>query len=297
MPKFSVVIPTYNRAAALKETIDSVLKQTFDDFEILVVDDGSTDDTKEVVASFSDQRIKFFWIPNSGGPGTPRNIAINNSSSEWLCFLDSDDIWYPSKLEIVDKSISLNPDMDAFCHDQHYLDRSTGKKGIVKCGPFYSDFYRAMLLQKVTIVNSAMTVRKSFLDQQDLRLNEQAEYVSVEDFDLWLRMAFYGAQFNFIHLPLGVNLIHPGNISGFIEKHSKNALFMFREHVFKLQTFDPQKEKLWKKIQSYMFMACAMNHLKELNFVEFNKFLSMSFKIRPLTIGHYLYLKLLKIWL
>lgn len=297
MPRFSVVIPTYNRSAALHEAICSVLQQTFDDYEIFVVDDGSTDNTKEVVASFSDRRIKYLWIPNSGGPATPRNIAIDKSSSDWVCFLDSDDLWYPSKLGIINQNIVAHPEADAFCHDQNYFDRHTGKKGLVRCGPFTDDFYRKMLLFEVTIVNSAMTVRKSFLRHHDLRLNTHPEYVSVEDFDLWLKMAYHGARFHFVHLLLGVNLVHVGNISGFTEKHLRNVLFMFKEHVFKIQKFELDKTKLWKTIQYLTYMRFAINELKELRLTEFKKYFAMSVRISPLAVGHHLYLKLLKMGL
>ena len=106
MPFFSVVVPTYNAGIKLKDTIESVLNQTFDDFELLIMDDGSIDDTKTLVESFSDSRIKYEWKPNSGGPATPRNRGLIASSAPWVSFLDADDIWHPRKLEIVNTSIT-----------------------------------------------------------------------------------------------------------------------------------------------------------------------------------------------
>jgi glycosyltransferase involved in cell wall biosynthesis len=92
MPKVSVIIPTYNSARYLPEAIESVLAQTYRDFEIVVIDDGSTDNTKEVVAPYLD-RIIFLEVPN-GGPAKARNRAIRKSSGEYVAFLDADDIWY-----------------------------------------------------------------------------------------------------------------------------------------------------------------------------------------------------------
>ncbi len=109
MPKVSVIIPTYNSANYLPEAIESVLAQTYKDFEIIVIDDGSTDNTKDVVAPYLD-RIIFSEVPN-GGPARARNRAIRESSSEYVAFLDADDIWYPDKLE---------RQLTVFSENQHY---------------------------------------------------------------------------------------------------------------------------------------------------------------------------------
>ncbi len=99
--KISVIIPTYNRANLLPRAIKSVLDQTFQDFELIVVDDGSTDNTKEVVEKFQkeDSRIKYIWQENSGGPAKPINTGIKNSSGKYIAILESDDEWLPEKLE------------------------------------------------------------------------------------------------------------------------------------------------------------------------------------------------------
>ena len=110
-PFFSVVIPTFNRSPVLKRAIESVLAQSFLDYEILVMDDGSTDDTQAVVESFHDQRICYYWAENSGGPATPRNRGIDAARADWICFLDADDLWYPDKLERVAEEIKRNPDI------------------------------------------------------------------------------------------------------------------------------------------------------------------------------------------
>jgi glycosyltransferase involved in cell wall biosynthesis len=94
-PKVSVIIPTYNRADLLSRAIKSVIAQTYTNWELLVVDDGSTDNTKEVVKEFikKDKRIKYLWEPNSGSPSKPRNFVAKNAKGEYIAFLDSDDEW------------------------------------------------------------------------------------------------------------------------------------------------------------------------------------------------------------
>ena len=101
MPKVSVIIPTYNRADLLPRTINSVLNQTFTDFELFVIDDGSTDNTKEVIESFvkQDSRVKYLWQKNSGEASSPKNTAFKHCTGEYIAYLDHDDEWLPTKLE------------------------------------------------------------------------------------------------------------------------------------------------------------------------------------------------------
>ena len=106
VPRVTVFIPTYNRAGSLRETLDTVLAQTFTDFEVLVMDDGSKDDTAGMVAAIGDPRIRYEWAPNSGGPATPRNRGIEAASADWICFLDADDFWYPDKLGTMARTIA-----------------------------------------------------------------------------------------------------------------------------------------------------------------------------------------------
>ncbi len=98
MPHVSVIIPTYNRARYVTAAIDSVLAQTFTDYEIIVVDDGSTDNTKEVLQSYKD-KIHYIYQPNKG-VSAARNTGIKAAKGEWIAFLDSDDEWLPEKLEM-----------------------------------------------------------------------------------------------------------------------------------------------------------------------------------------------------
>lgn len=97
-PLFSVIIPTYNRANFLKRAIDSVLVQTFKDFELIIVDDGSTDNTKELINLYSDSRIKYIYKKN-GGLNSARNKGLENANGRYIAFCDSDDSWLPLKLE------------------------------------------------------------------------------------------------------------------------------------------------------------------------------------------------------
>jgi len=102
MPEVSVVIPTYNRAGLLPQAINSVLSQDYGDFEIIVVDDGSTDDTQDMVNGLHNNRIRYIRLPeNSGGSSKPRNVGLKATRGKYIAFLDSDDEWLPSFLSTL----------------------------------------------------------------------------------------------------------------------------------------------------------------------------------------------------
>jgi glycosyltransferase involved in cell wall biosynthesis len=103
-PKFSVVIPTYNREKKLRYAIESIIGQRFDDWELVVVDDGSTDRTRHVASSFGDNRVRYIYQENSG-VASARNLAISNVNGEYTAFLDSDDEWFTNHLSVLDEEI------------------------------------------------------------------------------------------------------------------------------------------------------------------------------------------------
>ncbi|GAH83893.1 unnamed protein product, partial [marine sediment metagenome] len=122
----SVIIPTYNRADMVGRAIQSVINQTYQDFEIIIIDDASTDNTREVAREFQERekRIKYFKHEINKGGGAARNTGIKNSKGEYIAFLDSDDEWYPEKLE---KQIEI-------------FNKNDENLGVVYSGVFYIDF-------------------------------------------------------------------------------------------------------------------------------------------------------------
>jgi glycosyltransferase involved in cell wall biosynthesis len=117
MPYFSVVIPTYNRADIISATILSVIKQSHIDWELIIIDDGGSDNTKDVVNSFKDSRIKYFWKSN-GERGAARNFGTQKAKGDYVFFLDSDDILYPTHLQHAFKKIN-ELDHPEFFHSRY----------------------------------------------------------------------------------------------------------------------------------------------------------------------------------
>ena len=212
MPYFSVIIPTYNRVNQLKIAIKSVLNQTFTDFEILVMDDGSDDDTQAMVRSLSDPRIIYEWDVNSGGPARPRNRGIRRASGSWICFLDADDWWTKDKLKTCTDYI--NNDSDFLYHDllivnqtNRFLTRIKTKTRQLK-NPVIID----LLVGGNTISNSSVVVRKKVLDQIN-GVNESVEMIAAEDYNTWLRCSKITDNFIYVPFTLGFYTYHEQGIS------------------------------------------------------------------------------------
>ncbi len=123
---FSIIIPTYNRAGFIAKTINSVLNQTYANFELIVVDDGSTDNTKEIIASIDDKRIKYYWKENAER-GAARNYGIKKAKGDYIFFIDSDDIMLSNHLTTLYQMIKLNPKINFFS-TKYYIERNGIKK-------------------------------------------------------------------------------------------------------------------------------------------------------------------------
>lgn len=211
-PLFSVVIPTYNRAIKLKRAIESVLDQSYDNFEILVMDDGSTDDTSTVVASYDDSRITYIWDKNFGGPSRPRNRGVAIAKGEWVCFLDADDWWAKDKLQVCFDAITEQ--VDFIYHDLEIVTDSPKpfRRKIMKCRQVKTPVLIDLLLKGNTILNSSVVVRRSLLNKIG-GIDESREMIAAEDYNTWLRIARLTDQFKYLPRTLGYYLIHSEGIS------------------------------------------------------------------------------------
>lgn len=266
-PLFSVVIPTYNRRGRLSRTMDSVLKQTFADFELLVMDDGSSDGTREMVESYTDPRIRYEWAPNSGGPAVPRNRGIDMACGDWIAFLDADDFWYPRKLEVVAAAIAELPDVVAVCHNEYRHIETSGERSLLCHGPYEDDFYRVMLTQGNRVSTSAVTVRRDFLAHHGLRFNTSRDYAIVEDYDLWLRIALSGGRYHFIDEPLGEYVIEGDNLTSNFERFHRNRTRLLYDHVFAVQSFEPNRQKLWRTMEVRLAIQSSRELLRKRGFL------------------------------
>ena len=163
---FSVIVPVHNREKLIANALESVLSQRFDGFEVIVVDDGSTDGTADTVRAMSerDGRVRYVLQENAG-PGAARNRGIGEARGKWIAFLDSDDVWEPDKLSNVNAVIDANPEVD-FVHTNWqalYLDGTRSKPRDMK--NFDSLSSKTHLLRSFSLKTSTITIRKDLLDR------------------------------------------------------------------------------------------------------------------------------------
>jgi glycosyltransferase involved in cell wall biosynthesis len=246
----SIVIPTYNHAHFLGRALQSVLDQTYTHWEALVIDNHSQDNTDEVVNSFSDPRIRLFKIHNHGVIAASRNLGMREASGEWIAFLDSDDYWYPGKLEILMAAAAAEDAYDVLSNDELMVDIKTGTKQLSQCGPYQKNFYKVLLIEGNRLSPSAAMVRRELLARHSLAFDESQDYATVEDYDFWLNLARCGARFKFIHEVLGEYVIHETNSSILLARHWKNCETLLHNHVFSIQRFHPSPDRLWELVFS-----------------------------------------------
>jgi teichuronic acid biosynthesis glycosyltransferase TuaG len=185
----SIVIPTYNQASFLSQALKSVTNQTYENWEIIIIDNFSNDDTLDEINKIQDERVRFFQIKNYGLVSKSRNVGIAHARGEWIAFLDSDDIWHPMKLEI---QLFFLDKYDLLCSKM--LDFSGSFCGIFnlisKSNVTVKNISKYRLLAGNPIPNSSVICKASILKKY--KISENRSLIGVEDFDLWMRMANNG---------------------------------------------------------------------------------------------------------
>ncbi|NLN75568.1 MAG: glycosyltransferase [Armatimonadetes bacterium] len=238
MPKVSVIIPTYNRAELLYQAIASVLSQTYGDFELIIVDDGSTDNTRSVVEGIGDDRIRYIWQENQQRC-VARNTGIDAALGDYLAFLDSDDLWLPRKLELQLAALNVHSQARA----------SHGR--CIRMGPNLEYIYPQELLVsddrvRCCDVRETLLVRNIFSSQGVVAHREVFEQAGGfdpalphgEDWDMWIRLSAF-TPFCLVNEPVGIYRVHPGcrtsnpvsTLAGdmiIIEKHRESMTLLMK---------------------------------------------------------------------
>jgi glycosyltransferase involved in cell wall biosynthesis len=194
MPLISVIIPVYNGEKTIRETIESVLNQSFKDFEIIVIDDGSKDATLEVVNSIQDPRLKVFSYPNARQAAS-RNRGFSHSTGEFIAFLDADDLWTPNKLEAQLKALQDNPQAAVAYSWSNCIDETGKFLREASHSTLSGDVYPKLLLCDFLDNGSNPLVRRQALIEAG---SFDESLPPAEDWDMWLRLA---ARYHFVAVP------------------------------------------------------------------------------------------------
>lgn len=207
-PDVSVVIPVYNRESTIKKALRSVLNQTFEDFEVIVVDDGSIDNTQQVVSSIYDPRIKYIRNEKNRGAPVARNRGIKYSRGKYVALLDSDDWWLPEKIEKQVKILDNESKKTGVVYtDLIYKNEDKSKYKILKKGIKKHNIYHELLKRNIVGSCSSVMIRKlCFEDVGYFDIN----LPSFQDMDMWIRLAKV-YDFYYLDEPLVVICKHKKN--------------------------------------------------------------------------------------
>ena len=210
MTKVSVIIPTYNRAELLPLAVKSVLEQTFQDFEIIIVDDASTDNTEEIVNSLSDKRIKYILHETNKGESWTRNTGLKNGKGEYIAWLDDDDEWLSDKLQrqvaILDHS---SKEVGGVYTGQVNIDGTTGRVLSTRLASKRGNLFTELLSGGCYIAPSSLMLRTSCIEKVGWF---DKSIIFGPDTDMWVRIA-KEFQFECIEEPLTKYRIHEKRLS------------------------------------------------------------------------------------
>lgn len=277
-PRVSVIIPTYNGARTLGRAISSVLNQTYGDFELIIVDDGSTDGTSAVVNAIHGDRVKYIRHRVNKGVSAARNTGINEAKGELIGFLDSDDEWLPNKLQKqVDKFDSASARVGLVYGSFLIVDDKT--KAVIlhekatKTGYVYLDQLKANVVGSATPVVRKECFHKVGLFDEDLRVGE--------DWDMWLRVA---EQYEFDCVPDVIAKYYrsPYQVTGNLTRET-DELSKFTEKNRRRLSEHPQ-------ILAFHLKWLGQKHMIQGKYTEAREYFLRAARTKPLDVRLYLHL-------
>ena len=206
-------MPSYQSALFIHNTLQSIIEQTVIPSQVLIIDDGSTDNTCSIIEDFSQRHPEFnieLIKSSHKGPGAARNIGAQRATSEWIAFLDSDDLWFPNKLEMCINAIRENPESNFFCHNETMI-AEDGSTALLDYSRSYSpgkSLPEQLFKTNLFSTSAVVCKRENILEVGGF----DETLSSAQDYELWLRMSPNLSPF-FIKQVLGTYTIREGNIS------------------------------------------------------------------------------------
>jgi glycosyltransferase involved in cell wall biosynthesis len=230
MSLISVIIPVYNRSGLIKESVGSVLGQSYTELEVIVVDDGSTDDTPEKVEDIirSDKRVRLVRLDKNKGAQVARKTGVKAAMGKFIAFLDSDDIWYPEKLKKQLKRFEELGDQVAVVHgDLNIFSEATGEERLYRARKLSGDVYKELLQRPGPLLQCMMIRRSAINDEVDII---DTALVSWQEWDLSINLS-KNHKFAFIDEPLMLYNIHAGDtISKDMLRDIEGYLYIVDKH-------------------------------------------------------------------
>jgi glycosyltransferase involved in cell wall biosynthesis len=259
MPEISIIIPAYNAEKTIVETLASVQAQTFSDWEAIVIDDGSTDNTLNLLKAQKDPRIRVFSCPNAG-VAAARNRGLAEVTGDFVAFLDADDLWTPDKLELQRAALQANPEAGVAYSWNYYQYENLDDSYAETSNRFEGNVYADLLIKNFIQNGSNPLVRKEAIASVGLF---DSTLIGCEDWDYYLQLA---KNWPFVLVPK-VQVIYrqsPGSVSSNIEV-MKHYLLVLINRTFK--TVPKELKHLKNESVSWVYKYAAHYYLKNKGFV------------------------------
>jgi len=263
-PQISVITTAYNAEPFIGETIESILGQTMGDLEFVVVDDGSTDGTADVVESFRDSRLSLVRVKHGGLPAIGRNVAVSHSSAPVIAITDADDISLPTRLEKqiaflkkhTETSLVHTHSYDLLNDEERIAERQCPVEGVM--GP---EEAIVSLLRRNFVRTSSVAIRRKLFEAAG-GFDEDRRLCGVEDFALWLQCFEQRASFGYIDEPLIKYRIHAGSLSSDTVVNSTNTLWAMEKAVRRRPELYAPLRSLIQRRQSKSFVKRGISRIR-----------------------------------
>lgn len=251
LPLVSVILPAYNAESTILDAIDSILSQTYHNFELIVIDDGSTDSTKNTILGYNDSRIRFYSNEVNIGLIATLNRGINLSKGKYIARMDADDISLPDRLSIQLEYMESHPEVIVCGTLIKLFGCHRGRLSQIKFKKYSKDIKDALIIQ-CGFAHPTVMMRRSILVQNNIKYNPQ--YINSEDYKLWIDLSAYG-EFHNIPVKLLKYRISKAQISSRGSKLQKeNSLKCQNEYFEKIFNFSLRQDKIslkeFKKLRS-----------------------------------------------
>jgi glycosyltransferase involved in cell wall biosynthesis len=257
VPKVSIIIPTYNSEKTIEETIASIQQQSFKDWELIIIDDGSQDNTVDIIENIVEPRLKLFVYEN-GGVGIARNRGIAQTTGEFISFLDADDLWTCDKLTLQIEALKQNPQAKVAYSWTSFVDENGKFLFSGKALYYQGNIHKYLLLTNFLLSGSNILVRRDALHVVT-GFNPDLPYAA--DWDFYLRLA---KNFDFVVVPKYQILYRQSvnSMSSKIEEIKQESLQIIDEAF---QAASPQFEPLKTKSYSILYLYCADLYRKKIS--------------------------------
>jgi len=264
----SIIMPAYNSSRWISDSIQSVLDQYYEQWELLIVDDGSTDNTKNIVKDFlNDKRIKYYYQENSG-PAVARNYGISKASGKYLAFLDSDDLWKPNKLEMQFNHLNKNSDCCLIHTNYSIFEYNTQTSKPFQQTPWFSNWdENERLLMFDTIGTLTVLTETQLIKNLGGFKND---FYGTEDWDLWIRVSKEG-KISKLNDDTAYYRIHPDGISQSFDNHLVELNKVYNQHVFQSKI----DNKIKYAANSVYSFRKAKNFFKKKNYLFFLRYICL----------------------